>query len=139
MYLIAGDSLSLFAIDPGNNRKQLMDGAMINNTNSSFECLWYINPTRTDLETIAGTLFWRLNLEYEEEINVTSDVSSEEYIVTTLENGITLNILGDFFGSVSCIYGYDSVKINVITKGKNLSTYRITGMFREYKFSRIDR
>ncbi len=138
MYLIAGDSLSLFAIDPGNNRKQLMDGAMIN-TNSSFECLWYINPTRTDLETIAGTLFWRLNLEYEEEINVTSDVSSEEYIVTTLENGITLNILGDFFGSVSCIYGYDSVKINVITKGKNLSTYRITGMFREYKFSRIDR
>ncbi len=106
-------------IEHGSDRKQVMDGAMIN-TNSSFECLWYINPTQTDVETIAGTLFWRLNLESEEEIEFTSDVSSKDFIVTTLENGITLNILGCFTGSLSCIYSDDSININIVTNGKNV-------------------
>ena len=110
--------LSLFAIEPDGDRKQVMDSAMIN-TARSFECLWYINPTRMDLETIAGTLFWKIYLpKSKKEIEFTSDVSRKDFIVTTLENGITLNILGDFFGSVSCIYGGDSVKITVVTEGK---------------------
>ena len=117
--------LSLFAIEPDSSSKQAMDGAIIN-TARSFECLWYINPTRTDIEPIAGTLFWRINLlETKEEIEFTSDVSGEDFIVSTLENGITLNILGNFLGSVSCIYGKDSISINVVTNGKNVSMYII--------------
>ncbi|XP_064385849.1 mucin-like protein [Halichondria panicea] len=70
-----------------------------------------------DLETIAGMLFWKIYLpKSKKEIEFKSDVSCKDFIVTTLENGITLNILGDFFGSVSCIYGGDSVKIIVVTE-----------------------
>ena len=95
-----------------------MNGDTIDTT-SSFECLRYINPTRTDLETIPATLLWRLNLlESKEEIEFSSDVSGEEFIVTTLENRITLNIFGDFSGSVSCIYGDEIIKINVVTEGE---------------------
>ncbi len=100
-----------------------MDGVTVN-TARSFECLWYINPTQTDIEPIAGTLFWRINLlETKEEIEFTSDVSGEDFIVSTLKNSITLNILGNFLGSVSCIYGKDSISINVVTNGKNVSMY----------------
>ncbi len=110
--------MSLFAIEPDGDRKQLIDGALIN-TASSFECLWYINPTRTDIKSIPGSLFWRINhLETKVEMEFTSDTSGKDFIVTTLENGITLNILGEFLGSVSCIYGNDNVKINAVTKGK---------------------
>ena len=99
-----------------------MNGAMIN-TASSFECLWHINPTRTDIKSIPGTLLWRTyHLETKVEMEFTSDASGKDFIVTTLENGITLNILGDFLGSVSCIYGDDSVNINVATKGKCVDT-----------------
>ncbi len=122
--IIIAAPLTLFAIEPS-SRKQAMDGAMIN-TASSFECLWYINPTRMDLEPIAETLFWRINhLETKEEIEFTSDVSGEDFIVSTLENSITLNILGNFLGSVSCIYGKDSININVVTNGKNVYTYNV--------------
>ncbi len=115
--MIAIDSLSLFAIEPDSSREQVMDGVTVNTT-SSFECLLYINPTRTDSGTIAGTLFWRINQESKDEIEFNSDMNNEEFIVTTLENSITLNILlGDFIGSVSCVHGDDSVKINVVTKG----------------------
>ncbi|XP_064385332.1 uncharacterized protein LOC135334155 isoform X5 [Halichondria panicea] len=107
--------LSIYAIEPDSSRNQVMDGAMIN-TASSFECLWYINSTQTDIEVITETLFWRINLESQEEMEFTSDVSVEDYIVTTLENGITLNILGSFRGNVSCIYGNDSLRVNVVTR-----------------------
>ncbi len=121
MYFIAVP-LSLFAIEPDNSRKQVMDGAMIN-TASSFECLWYINPTRTDIKSMPETLLWRTNnLGKKVEMKFTSDVSGKDFIITTLQNGITLNILGDFLGSISCIYGNDIVKINVATKGKYVDT-----------------
>ena len=110
--------MSLFAIEPDSDRKQVIDGAKID-TASTFECLWYINPTRTDLETIPGMLLWRIHLlESKQEIDITSDISDKDFIVTILKNSITLNILGNFLGSVSCIYGNDSIKINVITKCK---------------------
>ncbi len=65
-------------------------------------------------------------METKKEIEFTSDVSGEDFIVTTLENGITLNILGGFLGSVSCINGEDSISINVVTNGKNVSTYNVS-------------
>ena len=117
--------LSLFAIEPDSSSKKVMDGVIIN-TARLFECLWYINPTRTDIEPISETLFWRINhLETKEEIDFTSDVGGEDFIVTILDNGITLNILGNFLGSVSCIYGKDSISINVVTNGKHVSMYII--------------
>ncbi len=123
---IIAASLSLFAIEPDNSRKQVMDGAIIN-TASSFECLWYINSTQiTDNETIPETLFWRITLETKEEIKFASDYSGKDFIVSTLKNSsITLNILGNFFGSVLCIYGNDNININVVTNGKNVYTYNV--------------
>ena len=110
--------LSLYAIEPDSSRNQVMDGAMIN-TASSFECLWYINSTQTDIEVITDALFWKINtLQPPEEFEFTSEFSDENFVVTTLENSITLNILGGFIGSVSCIYGDDSIQINVFTQGK---------------------
>ena len=116
-FVFTSAPLSIYAIEPDSSRNQVMDGAMINTT-SSFECLWYINSTQTDIEVITETLFWRINLESQEEMEFTSDVSVEDYIVTTLENGITLNILGSFRGNVSCIYGNDSLRVNIVTRGK---------------------
>ena len=116
-FVFTSAPLSIYAIEPDSSRNQVMDGAMIN-TASSFECLWYINSTQTDIEVITETFFWRINLESQEEMEFTSDLSVEDYIVTTLENGITLNILGSFRGNVSCIYGNDSLRVNVVTRGK---------------------
>ncbi len=93
-------------------------------TASSFECLLYINPTRTD--TIPGKLFWKIYNSLtvsKEDMELPSDASNKDYIVTTLENSITLNILGNFNGRVSCIHGDDSVKIDVATKGKSACRY----------------
>ncbi len=114
-YLLVADTLTLYALEPDNSRRSV-DDELVDST-SSFECLLYINPTRTDLETIPGTLLWRLNLESKEEIEFNSDVSNDDFIVTTLGNSITLNILGGFLGSVSCIYGDETIKINVVTQG----------------------
>ncbi len=114
----AAMQLSLFEIEPDSSRKPIinMNDAPIK-TASSFECLLYINPTRTD--TIAGKLFWKIyNSVSKEDMELPSDASNKDFIVTTLENSITLNILGDFSGRFSCIHGDDSVKINVVTKGK---------------------
>ena len=110
--------LSLYAIGPDSSRNQVLNGAVIN-TASSFECLWYINSTQTDIEVITDALFWKINLlQTQEEFEFTSEFSDENFVVTTLENSITLNILGGFIGSVSCIYGDDSIQINILTQGK---------------------
>ncbi len=122
LYVVA-DTLTLYGIEPDSSRKLVTNGETIDTT-SSFECLRYINPTRTDLETIPATLLWRLNLlESKAEIEFSSDVSGEEFIVTTLPNSsITLNILGGFSGSVSCIHGDEVIKINVATQGECVFT-----------------
>ncbi len=114
--------LSLFEIKPDSSRNPININDATTKTASSVECLLYINPTRTD--TIAGKLFWKIyNSVSKEDMELPSDVSDKDYIVTTLENSITLNILGDFIGRASCIHGDDSVKIDVATKGKSACTY----------------
>ncbi len=118
----AAMKLSLFVIEPDSSSKPINMNDAMTKTASSFECLLYINPTRTD--TINGKMFWKIyNSVSKEDMELPSDASDKDFIVTTLENSITLNILGDFIGKVSCIHGDDSVNIDVLTKGKSACRY----------------